>query len=707
MIDPLQKNNTLTLNQIFEHGVSLYQHQKKKEARSVFEKLLPLCSDPIPVLQVLAVLDTEDGNDIAALDKIEKALSVSPKNHSLLYDKANLLTKQGKNKEALAIVESLLSLAPENIELLSLQQQLNDAIGLKRQSLRITKQKEKLKSQIPKAFNDEIEKTLHLAHQMVNCGNMTEAKQLFEAVISVGGDLPPALLGLAKLHMSEKKYALARQILQRAIDNEHPNKDVIVLLSHCEIKIEQFKIARNYARLGQKLWPQDVIFYQLLAQTYQREKNWLEAYQAIKKVINSFPDDADLLYRLATSSFNLLRQRHNFTSQSIVECQHYIERAALVASNENKYRLTTYLAELLWYKGEALKAKSLLEDYISHFPEDIEAKFNISFIYRTLELWKDYYRSNEQGLICGRRLKYRGNMPQWDFNRPKDDIVLVMPEQGVGDEILYFHNLDLVLQRAKKVYVACDPRLKTILSLAYPKAIMIPMVRIENEDIHISDEIMNEVTCWIAGGSLAAHCFYHFGKHIYKPAYIRIPNKINAHWLSVLSSIRDKNKKNKLIGICWRSGLTAATRNMHYLASQEVAYLLKQFPDAIFVNLQYGDCQKELNKIEKRSGYKVIQLEGLDLRNDFTATAAVIANLDAVITAGTAVHRLTAAVGTPCHVFFSGTNNSDFSSPKLLNCENEFGYFYPPMLENKYPMLEFLAANVKKHLQNKNEILNK
>ncbi|CZF80303.1 Tetratricopeptide repeat protein [Grimontia celer] len=695
MNNPSQANESaMTLEQAFEHGVSLYQHQKKREAREVFEQILSHAPDALPVLQVLAVMDSEEGAWQEALKKLDHALTVEPGDASILFDKATLLAQNGMNKDALEIVDALLGVAPDHQELLAMRQQLTAAIGKLGESRRTAKQMNQVASQKNAAMDAEVLETLSLANQMVASGNLDQAKQLFNAVISVAGDNPSALLGLAKLYMGEENFGLARQNLLRAFDEDTSEKEIVVLLSHSAIKIEDFKAARDHARFGLNAWPAEPLFCRLIVLSYEKEENWLEAYRQAKTFIKQYPTDTDLLNRLATASFQLLRTRHNFTPAAILECQQHIQQAAGVANEENKLRLSTYLAEVLWYKGEAKASKALLEDYISKYPDDVEAGFNVSFVYRTLGEWENYYRANELGLTCHRRLRYSGNMPQWNLERPKDDVVLVMPEQGVGDEILYFHNLAMVLENTQKVYVACDPRLESVLNRAYPEAIMVPIKRIEGEDIHIPEEVMNDITSWVAGGSLAGICFEKHGRHVYQSGYVNLPEDTKAHWQSKLTEVRHQHAEKKLIGICWRSGLAAATRNIHYLIAEEVAHLVKQFPDAVFINLQYGDCSKELNKIEKLSGIRVLQLEGLDLRDDFDGTAAVIKGLDAVITAGTAVHRLTTAVGTPCHVFFAGTEESDFNQPESLYCDIEFGYFYPPMLENKYPLLESIARHI-------------
>lgn len=687
-------HNAMTLEQAFEHGISLYQHQKKREARAIFEQILSHAPDAVPVLQVLAVLDNEEGHWQQALKRLDHALSAEPGNASILFDKAALLTQHGMNRDALEIVDALLGVAPDNQELLAMRQQITAATGQHGESRRTAKQIAEVSAKKHASLSQEVEQTLALAAQMATSGNQEQAKLLYNGVINVAGDVAAALLGVAKIALQEEKHALAHQYLLRAFAAGDPEKEVVVLLCHSGIKIADFKAAREHAKFGLEQWPQEPLFCRLMVLSFEKEENWLEAYRQASAFLKHYPGDADLLNRQATASFQLLRARHNFTPAAILACQRELEQAARVANEENALRLSTYLAEVLWYKGEAQRAKALLEEYIASNPDDIEAGFNISFVYRSLGEWENFYRANELGIACQRRLQYHGDLPQWNLARPKDDIVLIMPEQGVGDEILYFHNLAMVLDNAQKVYVACDPRLESVLKRAYPSAIMVPITRTQGEDIALPESVMREITTWVAGGSLAGICYEKYGRHVYQRAYINLPQETQSYWHQQLAAIRQANPGKKLVGICWRSGLAAATRNMHYLVAEEVAYLVKQCPETLFINLQYGECRKELNKIEKLSGIRIMQLEGLDLRDDFDATAAVIDGLDAVITAGTAVHRLTTAVGTPCHVFFAGTEHSDFTQPEVLNAEAELGYFYPPMLENKYPLLDIIARQV-------------
>jgi hypothetical protein len=102
----------------------------------------------------------------------------------------------------------------------------------------------------------------------------------------------------------------------------------------------------------------------------------------------------------------------------------------------------------------------------------------------------------------------------------------------------------------------------------------------------------------------------------------------------------------KLVGICWRSHKLSATRNKKYTALEDWRSILST-PGAMFVNLQYGECEEEIQQIERELGIRILRWPDLDLMNDFSGVAALIKNLDLVISISSAVVPLAGAVGVP------------------------------------------------------------
>ena len=69
--------------------------------------------------------------------------------------------------------------------------------------------------------------------------------------------------------------------------------------------------------------------------------------------------------------------------------------------------------------------------------------------------------------------------------------------------------------------------------------------------------------------------------------------------------------------------------------------------NAVFINLQYDDACDELESIQKSMGVEIMQLNGLDLYNDFEGIVAVMENLDVILAPCTVMAELGKCVGVP------------------------------------------------------------
>ena len=81
----------------------------------------------------------------------------------------------------------------------------------------------------------------------------------------------------------------------------------------------------------------------------------------------------------------------------------------------------------------------------------------------SIEAWQNY----EHGLLNKARIMRKGyekfeKLPFWEPNKNFDNLVLI-GEQGIGDEIMYATIFDDLLKDVKNVYYLCDPRLKPVI----------------------------------------------------------------------------------------------------------------------------------------------------------------------------------------------------------------------------------------------------
>jgi ADP-heptose:LPS heptosyltransferase len=112
-----------------------------------------------------------------------------------------------------------------------------------------------------------------------------------------------------------------------------------------------------------------------------------------------------------------------------------------------------------------------------------------------------------------------------------------------------------------------------------------------------------------------------------------------ARWKHVLGS-------EKSIGICWRSGKTGGHRSAQYAPLEAWGAFLRDLPGRI-VSAQYDATPDEVAILERISGRSILVPQGIDQKNELDRAAALMAALDCVVSAPTAVSWLSAGVGTP------------------------------------------------------------
>jgi hypothetical protein len=78
-------------------------------------------------------------------------------------------------------------------------------------------------------------------------------------------------------------------------------------------------------------------------------------------------------------------------------------------------------------------------------------------------------------------------------------------------------------------------------------------------------------------------------------------------------------------------------------------------PGIHWVNLQYDECEPELEGAADRFGIKIHRWKSEDLTNDLESVVGLLWNLDAVVTAPTAVSPLAGGAGVPTWEIDNGT----------------------------------------------------
>jgi capsular polysaccharide export protein len=255
--------------------------------------------------------------------------------------------------------------------------------------------------------------------------------------------------------------------------------------------------------------------------------------------------------------------------------------------------------------------------------------------------------------------------------------VILLSLYGPGDEIRFasiYHKLSSLFA-GKELTISATPRLIELFSRSFPAIDFVPVDRPRKTDridpsdynllpgsdiIDIVDNNATQLVEEYDGVALATDFLHHFLKSY--DDFERTP------YLKACSAKVEQLRLRlplgkKLVGISWRSSLTTHSRNEHYLTIEQLLPLF-EIDGLTFVNLQYDDCESELEYVEQLHPGKLINLPDIDQYNDFDSVAALMSCMDLVISPATTVVELAGSLGIPTWLF---ANSSELHWRRLEN----------------------------------------
>lgn len=211
--------------------------------------------------------------------------------------------------------------------------------------------------------------------------------------------------------------------------------------------------------------------------------------------------------------------------------------------------------------------------------------------------------------------------------------LLVWGEQGVGDQMMFASLLPDLLARAAaeggSVTLIPEPRLAGLFRRAFPGAAVV-------EEFH--DPAVRAADCHCGMGSLGRWLQPRLADFSPQRAWLTADPALVAAWRDRLAGPATGRLR---VGLAWRSGLLTGERRREYTDLAAWGNLLA-LPGVTVVNLLYG-AENEL----AAAAQPPLNFADLDLKNDFEGLAALISNLDLVISPATSVGEMAAALGVP------------------------------------------------------------
>jgi tetratricopeptide (TPR) repeat protein len=233
-----------------------------------------------------------------------------------------------------------------------------------------------------------------------------------------------------------------------------------------------------------------------------------------------------------------------------------------------------------------------------------------------------------------RKPKPVGDEPYWKGE--KGIRLMVRGEQGIGDEVSFASMIPDALKE-NSLLIECDKRLEGLFRRSFP-GVIIEGTRFEKQRGWTA-----EVDAHCLMGSLASKYRTKDEDFPGKPYLVADPERRD-QWKLLLDRLPGMR-----VGIAWTGGMPNTFRDRRSARLEDLLPIL-QTRGCSFVSLQYKDPREEIAALKEKHGVTVHHYARATEAPDYDETAALVAELDLVITVTTAVVDLCGALGKPCWV---------------------------------------------------------
>lgn len=230
----------------------------------------------------------------------------------------------------------------------------------------------------------------------------------------------------------------------------------------------------------------------------------------------------------------------------------------------------------------------------------------------------------------------RSTLPSnWD-GKPMDRELLVLPEQGLGDQIFYGSLLSDLEKNGTKATVCLDGRLIELFERSF-------------RDLHFVQS---------TDSPLLSLSHKQFGAQIHLASLGKFFRKSNADFDTIKSpylfadsnlvadiQVQLKRDRALVCGLSWDSKHTENGRTKRMPLTALLPAL--RIRDVQFVDLQYGNTQAEREGLASNHNIALTHFDDIDNFQDIDKLAALIQACDLVVTVSNSTAHLAAALGKP------------------------------------------------------------
>jgi len=391
--------------------------------------------------------------------------------------------------------------------------------------------------------------------------------------------------------------------------------------------------AKNNYKKILKLIPAQPDALHMLGVTEFQEKRFQKAIELISCARESRSDNYLVHFNLG----NALRAAGRFEEASEAYQQAVILKPD---STEAQKNLGNTFKEL----NLMVEAISCYDRILERDPYHYYTLYNKSIALLTLgkldEGWELYEHRLSQNLSDAGQLghSFPRFAPDWNGEKLEKPL-LVLPEQGLGDQIFYGAMLQDLQSLGIEGFICLDGRLQHLFKRSF-----------RNLDFILPSELSSLApTEQLFGAQIqVASLGRVFRRRHNDLSRIQSPFLFANKELSEALSKKHKKPGTITCGLSWISS-SPGSGTVKSISLADLSPLLA-IKNVNFVNLQYGDTAQDCDFVKSKFGVDITKVSEIDNHFDIDELAALIAACDVVVTVSNSTAHLAAALGRPALV---------------------------------------------------------
>jgi tetratricopeptide (TPR) repeat protein len=549
------------------------------------------------------------GNRIAAMASYRRAIALDPADIAIQHSLANLLAESGKFEEAASLYQRVLNLEPHLAEAHYNFGNLRKRLGNLPAAIACYRRAIALKADCPEFY-------FNLAVALHQGGFLRESAESYRQVLALRPDDAEAhySLGVVLQELDELKLAVA--CYERALQIKPDYREAYSNLAVTCVELGELRRAAELYAHRLQLEPNNAVVCSNLGVVYKELGDLKAAADLQRRALLLNPEMA-----VAHNNLGVVLARQG-DSAGALSCY---RRA--VALKPDYVMALCNIGVQLSNGGDLAGAADYYQRALECNPEFATARFQLGIVHLLQGNfpvgWEEYesrWRARQLRLA-----KRKFSQPLWQGEPLEGARILLHAEQGLGDTMQFVRYVPLVAARGGKVILEVQAGLQRLLD-GTPGALEMVIRGQALPDFDWQCPLLSLPRAFQTGlQTIPADA-----------PYLKADPVASEAWAQRLA------RTGLRIGVAWGGSATHPYEQYRSIPLAQLAPLM-QVEGVTFYSLQKGPAAKQLQAMP--AGMKLIDLDAL--QTDFADTAAIVANLDLVISIDTSVAHLAGAMGKP------------------------------------------------------------